>query len=329
MTRKAVQLALGGAVAALFLWLTLRDMDAAVLRAAAAGLRAPWIAAAMGFLALGYVARVRRWRSMLLPHNPGLGMGRAGVAFLGSIAVNNLLPFRAGDVLRSFGFCRWLGVPSAPVLASVLVERLLDLVTLILALALALLVFQPGGESGALLHAGAGGLALLGLVSAGLLFRPALLDPLIAAVLALLRPVSPAAARRLAGFADPLRRALADLARGRRMAGLFLWSLAVWACEGAGYWAIARALPQLHQPEAAWLVMPVGTLSTLLPSTPGHVGTFDFFARTAAEAAGNAPAAATAYALVSHVAFWLPLTLVGSGCLIWWALRRDDGKGAA
>lgn len=322
MRRKAAHLVFGSAVAVLFLWLTLRDMDPAAL-SAAAGLHAPWMAAAMGFLALGYVARVCRWRRMLLPHNSDLGAGRTAVAFLGSIAANNLLPFRAGDLLRAFGFAGWLGVPPGPLLASVLVERLLDLVTLILALALALALFQPGGENGALLRAGAGGLALLGSLATALLFWPALLNPVIAGVLALARLFGPSAAERLRGFSDPLRLALAELARGRRMAGLFQWSLAAWACEGAGYWAVARAMPQLLAPEAAWLVMPVGTLSTLLPSTPGHVGTFDFFARTAAEAAGNAPAAATAYALVAHVAFWLPLTLIGGLCLLWWSLRRD------
>lgn len=325
MRRRATHLALGGGVAILFLWLTLRDMDASRLAAEVEGLRLVWIAGALGFLVLGYVARVLRWRSMLLPHNPGLGAGRAAVAFLGSIAANNLLPLRAGDLLRCFGFSRWLGVPSGPTVASVLVERLLDLVTLILALALALLLFQPGGESGSILRMGAVGLAVLGIVATGLLFWPRLLDPLIAGALALTRRVSPGAAQRLQGFSDPLRHALADLARGRRMLGLFQWSLAVWACEGAGYWAVARAMPQVQVPEAAWLVMPAGTLSTLLPSTPGHVGTFDFFARTAAEAAGNAAASATAYALVAHVVFWLPLTLVGGCCLLWWSMR---GAGA-
>ena len=52
-----------------------------------------------------------------------------------------------GDILRCFGFSGWLRISPAPILATVLVERLLDMSALILALALALWWFALDGAA--------------------------------------------------------------------------------------------------------------------------------------------------------------------------------------
>ena len=318
--RRWGQLALGLGLAALFGWLTLRAVDGAALAAAARGVDPAALALAPGMLALGYACRVQRWRRMLRAQAPGLGFARAGVAFVGSIAVNNLAPFRLGDVLRCFGFSRWLGVTPGPVIASVLVERLLDMIALLLALALALWAFSLGGQALGLARGGALGLAALGLLALVLLLRPRLLAPLFAALIALAGRLG--AGPRAASLLTPLMETLTTLAGRREMPALIGWTVPVWFFEGATYWAVARALPALPVPESAWLAMPAGTLATLLPSTPGHVGTFDYFAQLATVAAGNPLAQATAFVLIVHAVLWLTTTLTGGICLLIWGLGR-------
>ena len=73
---------------------------------------------------------------------------------------------------------------------------------------------------------------------------------------------------------------------------------------------------------AAWLALPVGTLATLLPSTPGYIGTFDYFAIAAAEAGGNSTTASTAFAVLVHAYFYIPATLIGGVCLLIWRFQR-------
>lgn len=323
--RRGPQLALGFGLAALFLWLALRNVDGAALAAAARGLSPVWVAAAPLVLVLGYLCRILRWQSMLRRHNPHLAPGRSAVAFVGSIAANNLLPLRAGDALRAFGFSRWLGVPSGAVLATVLVERLLDLVFLILALALALWALSLDTAAVGLARSGGTVLAVLGGVSLLLLLRPRLLGPVFAGLIRAAPAFGPAAQPRVAGFLVPLRDTLADLSGRHAMPALMFWSVLVWFFEGATYWVLARSIPALPAPEAAWLAMPTGTLSTLLPSTPGHVGTFDYFAQLAMTAAGNPLAEATAFVLITHAVLWLTTTLTGSVCLLIWALSRRGG----
>jgi hypothetical protein len=57
--------------------------------------------------------------------------------------------------------------------------------------------------------------------------------------------------------------------------------------------------------------MSTGTLATLLPSSPGYVGTFDYFAMQGIIAYGAAKEPAAAFTLLAHILMWLPLTVVG------------------
>jgi len=316
--KAALRVLAGLSIGGVFLWLTLRGVDQDALAQVLGGVDWGALALAPVMLACGYVARVHRWRLMLLPHNPHLGFARAGVAFVGSIAANNLLPLRLGDALRCFGFTRWLGINPGPVTASVLVERLLDLSALILALALALWVF---GVSGGALGLGTGTVALiaaLGLASLVLLAWPALLAPVIGTLVWGAGLVGAGLQARVRGFGDALLAALHSTARGP----LILWTLPVWVFEAACFWATARALPDLPAPHAGWLAMPVGSLSTMIPSTPGHLGPFDFFTQAAATALGNPLAPATGFALLIHAVLWLTTTATGALCLLIWALSK-------
>lgn len=66
---------------------------------------------------------------MLAVHNREIAWSRSAVPFMTSIAANNLLPSRTGDALRAVAFSGCLGVPAARVLATVLAERLMDLLS--------------------------------------------------------------------------------------------------------------------------------------------------------------------------------------------------------
>lgn len=312
---RLLKIAFGVACAGLFAWLIARHFDRQAVWAALSGARPVWICTAVAVFFLGYALRVARWRLMLSDGNPGLTWGRAFGPFMAATAANNVLPLRAGDVLRAFGFTAWLGQGGGAVLATLLVERLLDLLTLLLAMGLALLWFDLGsGSVGRLLGVGAWGMVAMGAVVLALLLAPRVLSPLLMATLGLARFVSPNLEARLASSARNILLTLSAQAKGPRMAHLVAFSALAWACEGLVFYCVALAIPSLTQPSAAFLALPVGTLSTLVPSTPGYVGTFDFFVLQAMQLGGNAVATATAFALLVHLVLWLPATLVGGVC---------------
>ena len=65
-----------------------------------------------------------------------------------------------------------------------------------------------------------------------------------------------------------------------------------------------------------WFAAATGTLATLSPSSPGYIGTFDYFAILGITAFGAHRAAATAFAVVVHAMLWLPVTIVGAAFLV-------------
>ena len=66
----------------------------------------------------------------------------------------------------------------------------------------------------------------------------------------------------------------------------------------------------------------MATLATLIPSTPGYIGTFDYFMTWAMIQLGNAPSPAAAAAFLVHTLLWLPPTIVGGAYLLSHPIRR-------
>jgi len=309
MTGKQLRLFLGVLLAGLFVWLIGRQIKPDELRNAFAGTALSWVIAGFLAFAVGYACRIERWRLMLIRDNPALKWRQCAGPLLGSFAANNVLPFRAGDVLRAFAFNGRLEVSSGIVVATLFVERLLDLLMVLVLLGCALAWFGLdltgfAGIGSATLLAAALGILLL------LLF-PGLFAPLALALGKVVGRLAPGTGQRLPREIEKSLATLAHLARGDTMVRLVAWSWAVWLAEGGVFWCAGLALASIANPAAGWLALPVGTLATLIPSTPGYVGTFDYFTVRAMGALGNDIAAATAYALLVHAMLWLPPTLIG------------------
>jgi hypothetical protein len=303
------RLALGFIFAFLFIWLLARQIDFTELKQAFAGTTGTWVLA--GFLAffVGYSCRIERWRLMLNRDNPRLQWRHCAGPFLASFAANNVLPFRAGDVLRTFAFNRRLEVSSGIVLATLFVERLLDLLMVLVLLGGALVYF--GLDVIGFAGVGSATLIIVAIAILCLLLFPEMFAPLAIAAGKLIARIAPALGQKLLDEINKSMATLAHLAKGNTMLKLVLWSFAAWLAEGCLFWFAALALPSITTPLAGWLALPVGTLATLIPSTPGYVGTFDYFTVRAMSALSNTAAAATAYALLVHASLWLPPTLIG------------------
>jgi uncharacterized protein (TIRG00374 family) len=308
-SRKLVKPLLGLCLAVLFAYLFMRQMALGELLTLLTSVQPGWVMAALLLFLLGYCARIARWRLMLALDNPGVGWQDCAGPLLASFALNNLLPLRLGDIARAFAFSRSLGVGSTQALATLLVERLLDLLIVLAILGAALQWFSISASK----LLGLGGLFLLALALGILLllYAPRIFVALARLVLAPLMRLVPGLSAKLAAEIDKAELMLNRMAGKRVMSRLLAWSCLVWLAEGGVYWLLAQSLGALTVATASWLALPVGTLSTLIPSTPGYIGTFDYFTMQAMLALGNEAAAAGAYALLVHALLWLPVTLLG------------------
>ena len=129
MTRSRVLVALGGlAISAFFLWLAIRDADAAEVKAALDDARIELVLLAVVVLLCGYVFQAMRWRRIANVSRPGLR--RFYEMVICGLACNNVLPVRIGELLRAGWLSRDAPMSGGRALGTVALDRVCDVVTL-------------------------------------------------------------------------------------------------------------------------------------------------------------------------------------------------------
>jgi len=321
-TKQILRLALGLLLAILFIWLIASQINLDDLKRAFVGTTTSWLVAGLIAFTVGYICRIERWRLMLNQDNSSLKWSQCAGPLLGSFAANNVLPFRAGDVLRAFAFNGRLGVSSGVVVATLFVERLLDLLMVLVLLGMAVAIFGIDVSG----FAGVGSAALIAIAIGILLLLlfPQLFAPIVITSGKFVARVAPKLGGKLLDEINKSLVMLVHLAKGSTMIRLVAWSIAAWMAEGCVFWFAALALSSITTPTAGWLALPVGTLATLIPSTPGYIGTFDYFTVRAMSALGNNLVASTAYALLVHALLWLPPTLIGGIYLLFHPTKKQN-----
>lgn len=278
-----------------------------------------WILPAVVLYLLALLFRTARWRALLSSQRlipirdllPTMAMGRGA---------NNIFPFRTGEIVRVVLLWRRNSIPIPAGLASILVERVFDGLTMILVLILAGLI---GGIPDYLRY-----VLLLALV----VFGAALL--LVYAVV-----LWPSVLQRLAGwfverlvprrFRDQVHGIVARFIEGfssiRSVVTLTLvlfFSISVWTAETISYRLLMNSFGfhvDLHQ---LLLMSGAANLGTALPSGPANVGTFDLPAIEVLRRSGIPKSLAASYQTLLHAVLWCTETFAG----LWFMWRTGLGR---
>lgn len=308
-----LRVVVGFAISGVFVYLFIERLAFVQIRQAFGSLAVEYLALGVVLLAVGYSFRIVRWWLMLRALAGGLPVSCCIGPFMMSIAGNNVAPLRAGDIVRLFAFRRQIQVSPAAVLGTVLIERLLDLLVL-LAIFFVTLHAVPSGTLPDALSNLVGWLAAAGIVAAASIVAvPNTLRRLLS-LMADWRAV-----REVSVFGPALRHldtlfaTIATLSRPRRLAPLIGLSVLVWLFEGSMFVCTALALGITGRAVAPFFAFATGTLATLIPSSPGYVGTFHYFAMEGLHAFRVAPDLAGAFAITAHLLLWGTTTLVGFG----------------
>jgi uncharacterized protein (TIRG00374 family) len=303
---RGIKLALGLLLSALFLYATLAAVPFARVVDVLAGAKPLWIAAALLCILVGYLLKIYRWTLMLRSLGARVGVAQTATPFLGGVAFNNVLPLRAGDVIRVVAFRRFTGVPASGQIGTLLLERLLDLFVLMLFLFATVSFWRITALDETLL---AGARLAAFAVAAAILMFVAAPKPIQLIVrwaenrLPRLRPAGEALLR--------LSTAVAALSRPLFLLRVTLISILAWVAEGSAFLMVGLSLGVAPTVPAALLAVSLGTLSTIIPSSPGYVGTFHYFTAKAVAAFGAGQAGAAAYAILIHAILWLTTTATG------------------
>lgn len=155
----------GFVVSAVLLWLALRNIEFGKLAAIYSRVDAVYLAPAAFLIVLEVFFRGARWRLLLLPSNPSVRVMDTFKLEAAGLALNNILPMRLGELARATFAARLFNIPLITVLATIFVERLLDIVVLFL---MFLAAARLGGITGGFLDYGGVLWTLAGGVTAGI-----------------------------------------------------------------------------------------------------------------------------------------------------------------
>lgn len=289
--------------------LFVRDMDLGEAWRAILNAHPGWLLAALGSTMTTYLLRAWRWRWILRP----LGPTRFRTAFRTTIigfTASFLLPGRVGELLRPYLLARQEHLNPAAAMATIIVERLFDLCTVLVLFAFAILVagqavpreIQMAGLAGA--GAAVAGMAVL-FVIAG---HPERLGRWAGRLTGWL----PA---RIASVADHLVRTFVDGLRVMRspmdLVWSLFWSVPLWLSIALGILWTSWAFGLTMSFPGSFLVVGYLTVGVAVP-TPGAAGGFHYFYKLAATQLFDAPeSVAGAAAIVLHLVTFLPVALLG------------------
>lgn len=300
---RLLKIVLGLAVSAALIVYLFSHADLRAIGARLADTHWGFLAASVA-LSLGSLwARSRRWRYLFPPGaNPS---GLFNAVMIGYMA-NNLLPLRAGEVVRAYVVTR-RGQRFWTTVTTMVVERVLDGLAIGLLLAsLFLLIPVPRELEWAALVFLSLDLALIAFLGVFAL-APTRCNQLAR----ILTGGRPSLAARLERLLDTLDRGLAGVRAPRHVLPMLGWSCAIWIAQVASIWAGFHAA-RLDLPlVAAWTTLAFLGLGVSLPSSPGFVGVIQAAVVTALRLFSVPYDDALSFSLLFHVSQFVPVTVWG------------------
>ncbi len=305
--RKAAQIAIGLIISLLALGLAFRGAEPGKLLTALREANYFYALPAVLLIWVGLFFRALCWHEILGRRVP---YRRVYDAMNEGYVLNNLLPLRLGEFGRAYVVSRSSGISAIQVLSSVVVERVIDLLMLVVLLAafLPLLAGLGAAANVAVISIGIGLLVLVGLVLVAR-HRP-LVQRLAGAMLRRLpgRWLHPERwEARVSAFLD----GLAVLRDPRRAFLAAFWSGLAWVVAGYGAWSLLRAFVPGLGPSAGFFVLTIVGLGIAVPSAPGAAGVFEFAVVEALAVLDVNRSVALSYALAFHIVHVGVTTLMG------------------
>jgi len=324
---------LGICISLVFLYFAFRGQDFGEIRRALGEVNLLWTIPALMLYFCGVWIRALRWRVLLRPVVSVSARELFPVAIVGYMA-NNVLPLRAGELVRSIVVRQRFGVRKTSVLATIAVERLFDGLTMLafMLLAASFVSFTSQLENLALVAFGLFAVVLIGLfaLTLGGGFRDRLLQ-------LVLGPMPTTMADRVERMAESFLTGLGVFRRRRDLLVVSGLSMLAWLFEASTYWVLAIGFGGTVRDSmgfaATLLTTGVANMATLIPSSPGYIGQFEYGVKLVLSGALGVPeSSALAYALLVHATLYFPITLLGifewsRQHLSWRQIQENDGGG--
>jgi glycosyltransferase 2 family protein len=314
---KRWQFWLGVVISVVFLYFAVRGLKLGEFWEAVKTANYWWILPGIAVYFVAVWVRAWRWHYLLKPIKSVNTRTMFPITCIGYMG-NNIYPARAGEVLRAVVLKRKEGVPISASLATIIVERIFDAVVMLgfVFVNLPELAKVAAADSGFV-----GNIQQFALIGTGIF-----IGALVVFILAAMFPkvtlkigqwcidhLLPERIReKSSGIMHKFLDGLASLRSPANVLMVLLTSVLIWLLETVKYWFVMHAFSFSVTFFALMLLNGVANLATTIPAAPGYIGTWEAVTKAVLVAYNVPGAEALGYAVVLHVALWLPVTLVGA-----------------
>ena len=307
--------AIGIALSAVLLWWTLRDVSLSTVWSELSKASIPLFLASALCATLIFPLRAFRWRTILEPVAPNQPLGALWRATAIGMMTNNLVPARAGEIARAYALTRQTSVPFATSIASLAVDRLFDMLVLLL-LAVAAFLDPAFPRTARIAGQSLGDLAqgsiVLVVILLAALYALAFFPAQIVRVFEIFaRRISPALEARGKSVLTRFSEGLSVLRHPGRFVAVLAWTVAHWLLNALGFWLGFKAVGVSLPFSAALFLQTLIAIGVALPSAPGFFGVFEKFATVGLGIYGVPATQATSWAIGFHILSFIPITLIG------------------
>jgi len=249
-----------------------------------------------------------RWRLLLAPLREFRTREVVPPLLIGFMG-NNILPAHLGELIRVFVLSHKFALSKTAVLSSVILERVLDMLVILVFVGVGLLVVEdlpPWVETGALT------MAVMALIFSILLvtyvFRAQMF---IQAYRKISRFLPPKLSHKLDEIMESATQGLASIKSGRTAFWLILNSFLQWTLMGGMVYISLTSLGLWLHPMASIITTGVSALGAAIPSTPGYFGVIQLSFWITLQIFGVDQADAFASSIYYQMSQYIPVTLVG------------------
>lgn len=307
MLKTALRLFVALGVSGACLYYATRGTDWAGVARLIGAARPAWVLGVVLLSLACHLLRAQRWRILLRPVVDA-PYGAAVSATLVGFGASMVLPLRLGEIVRPALLARRTGIALTPAVASIVVERLLDMLLVVMCFVVVTLLFPTlASYRGMAIALGAGGATALGLLYYMARHR-ARADRLVERFVGRL-PL------RIQRVLRPIAYGVLDGARGlgdaRTLAGVLVLSAILWTLI-TGTYLLSFIAVDLQVPlvQASLATVVIVAVFVFLPQGPGFVGTWQ------------------AACVVSLALFGVPKDQAVGYSLITWVIQMGVNVGA-
>lgn len=304
----------------LFMLISIRQMDWTLVYKELSSIQIfPWFYVGVAIYLAGHCIRGLRTK-MLVSNDANLSLLTASNIVIVGYAVNNIFPARVGELARAGMLCERTGIPVPQALTVIVIERIMDGISITLLCALGVYMSNTGivGISPVLPF-------VFCLTLAALLMIVWAPQRFIDSVSKTAYTVYPRSHDVMLRLATAIVNGTTYLKSVKNLFTISSLSILIWICDVSLFCCIQNVLGIALSIWQIIFIMAIANLGILIITSPGYaspgyVGPFHALIIQSLTLLGCSPATALSYAIAINFAIYMPIMIWASAVLLWYGI---------